>query len=121
MSKYPLAGILAIGLFWAVAGTASPEDLLTGIVGKQRLVDSDHLLTKPYITPSLEANCNISAALQAALTGDAKTFGPALERAEENLREVAIGLPLVAAKRLYRKIVKDPRKTRASPFGWAGL
>jgi hypothetical protein len=124
MRKYLAAAVLAIGVFWAVTGTPSPQDLFEGIVGKQKAVDADHLLTKQFVIPPLQANCDISAALQAALTGDDKVFGLALERSEENLRGVAKGLPPLAAKRLYRKSVKIPigivledEKARSSPTG----
>jgi len=123
MRKYGAAAVLAASVFWVVTGTASPQDLFEDIVGKQKAVDADHLLTKQFVTP-LQANCDISGALQAALTGDNKDFGSALERAEGNLRGVAKGLPLLAAKRLYRKSVKIPagivlgdEKARSSPTG----
>ena len=107
MSKYLVAAVLATSVLWAIAGRTSPQDLFRDIVGKQKAVDADQLLTKEFVTPPLQANCDISAALQAALTGDDKVFGIALERAEENLRGVAKGLPSLATKRLYRKRVKD--------------
>lgn len=103
---------------------ASPQDLFRDIVGKQKAVDADQLLTKQFVAPSLQANCDVTSALRDALSGDDKVFGPALERAEENLRGVAKGLPLLAAKRLYRKNVRIPpgvvlqdEKAKSSPTG----
>ncbi len=84
---------------------ASPEDLFQRLVESQKKVDSDNLITSG-VTEALRPNCDISAALHSALTGDNKTFGAALSNAEDSLRSTAKQLQPLSEKKIFRRGIK---------------
>jgi hypothetical protein len=86
---------------------AAVNGLFDDMQRKQEAIDKEHLATEGAVQ-SLRANCDVSAVLGSAITGDAKTFGAALENSERNLRNVATGLPAVAARKKFTKQVKVP-------------
>jgi hypothetical protein len=106
--KLLVAAVLAATCFVLTTDAiGSTDDLFNRIVGAQKKIDADKLVSS-NVAQILQPNCDISAALQAALNGDNKAFGAALSRAEENLRGAAKNLKPLAQKKLYGKPVKLP-------------
>jgi hypothetical protein len=84
--KLLVAAVLAATCFVLTTDAiGSTDDLFNRIVGAQKKIDADKLVSS-NVAQILQPNCDISAALQAALNGDNKAFGAALSRAGELAR-----------------------------------
>jgi hypothetical protein len=96
------------------APSASAANVFDDIQNKLKAQDNDYL-TRNSSLQSLQANCDISGALSAALAGDDKAFRASLDQSEKNLRTVSATLPAIAARGKFPRQIRISASDSATP------